>query len=88
MVFAKQRGEKNLVLGHDIPTEEGCTERVLSIYESEISIVNCDIFGCGITGFSAGKIRPSSRAGRPLKEVYAVVFMDAILYHVRSMCDC
>lgn len=44
---------KNLVIGHDIPVEWSCTSGVLGIYRSEVSLISCDLFGCGQIGFSA-----------------------------------
>ncbi len=44
---------KNIVLGHDIPTGNICEVGVLVIYDSEVSVVNCDIFGCGMEGLYA-----------------------------------
>lgn len=44
---------KNLVIGHDIPTGDLCEAGVMSIGDSEVSVVNCDIFGCGVEGFHA-----------------------------------
>ena len=44
---------KNLVMGHDIPVEMACSSGVLQIYDSEVSFINCDIFGCGKSGFYA-----------------------------------
>lgn len=45
----------NLVLGHDIPTYENelydCSAGVVCIYGgSEATLINCDIFGCGLYG--------------------------------------
>ena len=45
---------KNLVIGHDIPVEMSCTWGVLDVYESEIFLINCDLFGCGQSGFYSG----------------------------------
>lgn len=40
-----------LILGHDIPVEQGCTTGVLDIsFSTGITIINCDIFGCGLYG--------------------------------------
>ena len=44
---------KNLVLGHELPTEEGCSDGVLEISNSEVTLLNCDIFGCGLVGISS-----------------------------------
>lgn len=44
---------KNLVIGHELPsTKKSCQAGVLWITESEVSLVNCDIFGCGKYGIS------------------------------------
>ena len=41
----------SLVLGHDDEVaEEGCTDGVIVAYNSELTITNCDIFGCGRIG--------------------------------------
>lgn len=42
-----------LVMGHDIEPEGGCSSGVVSGWGgSTLTIVNCDIFGCGLTGIS------------------------------------
>ena len=45
-----------------------------------------DIYGMNISDTITDKILPEAREWqqRPLESVYAVVFMDAIHYHVRS----
>lgn len=46
---------KNLTLGHNIPTGDYCEAGVMSIGDSEVSVVNCDIFGCGLMGVVASR---------------------------------
>lgn len=42
---------KNIVLGHELlPTQSDCQEGVLQIANSDVTILNCDIFGCGWEG--------------------------------------
>lgn len=43
----------NLTMGHDIPSQDGCSAGVLYIYNSDVHFENCDIFGCGLAGFEA-----------------------------------
>ena len=52
------RDSKNIVLdtliiGHENETEMSCDEGVLNAGNSTITVLNCDIFGCGLYGFSA-----------------------------------
>ncbi len=56
----------NLVLGHDIPTAENelydCTCGVVWVYGgSEVTFINCDIFGCGLCGIDAGNSTITAR---------------------------
>ena len=48
---------ENAVIGHDLTQKPafGCDENVgvINVYESEITINNCDIFGCGWMGIRA-----------------------------------
>lgn len=44
---------KNLTIGHDIPPDEGCDRGVLNIWDADLTLTGCDIFGCGKEGFSA-----------------------------------
>lgn len=44
---------RNLIMGHDVPVESECSEGVVYAYASEITLVNCDIFGCGLIGIAA-----------------------------------
>ncbi len=52
-------GSKNLllyglVLGHDIPPMDECSMGVLSFFGCEnVSVVGCDIYGCGLVGIEA-----------------------------------
>lgn len=46
---------KNLIMGHDVPVESECSEGVVYVYTSEVTLVNCDIFGCGLIGIAAGE---------------------------------
>lgn len=46
---------RNLVMGHDVPVESECTEGVVFAYTSEVTLFNCDIFGCGLLGIEAGE---------------------------------
>ena len=53
--FCKDITLINLVLGHDIPTAENesqeCSAGVVRVYgSSKVSLINCDIFGCGLYG--------------------------------------
>ena len=39
---------KNVFIGHDfLPTEEDCSKGVIQIVNSDVTIIKCDIFGCG-----------------------------------------
>ena len=42
----------NVVMGHDVPQEWGCTAGVLSVSYSTGQIIGCDIFGCGVSGIN------------------------------------
>ena len=44
---------EDIVFGHDIPTHTGCEDPIV-IYgaDSEITILGCDIFGCGTKGLN------------------------------------
>lgn len=44
---------ENLVLGHDIPTDDGCDGGVVNVTDSQVTIIGCDIFGCGLVGITA-----------------------------------
>lgn len=44
----------NITFGHDIPTGKSCTGGVIEGNYSDITIMNCDIFGCGLVGISVG----------------------------------
>lgn len=46
---------KNVVLGHDYLPEnkEDCSVGVLQIVNSDVTIIDCDIFGCGLDGISS-----------------------------------
>lgn len=46
---------RNLVMGHDVPVESECSEGVVYAFNSEVTLVNCDIFGCGLLGIEAGE---------------------------------
>lgn len=46
---------RNLIMGHDVPVESECTEGVVYAFTSELTLVNCDIFGCGLLGIEAGE---------------------------------
>ena len=45
---------KNLTIGHELPQEvSSCTAGVLWFTNTEVTLENCDIFGCGVYGISA-----------------------------------
>ena len=65
--------------------------KIVSMYAkgmttSDIQAHIKDIYGMNISDTITDKILPEAREWqqRPLESVYAVVFMDAIHYHVRS----
>ncbi len=45
---------RNIILGHDFPVGEkhDCTAGVIQNWDSDLTLVNCDIFGCGLYGIS------------------------------------
>ena len=46
---------RGLTMGHELGEEiMGCTMGVLGISSSQVSLLGCDIFGCGLEGFYAG----------------------------------
>ena len=41
-----------LTLGHDVPQEAGCSSGVINAGNTDLTIVGCDIFGCGVNGLT------------------------------------
>lgn len=43
-----------LILGHDVPPEVECSEPVLNLsYCSDVRVIGCDLYGCGLIGIQA-----------------------------------
>lgn len=44
----------NIIAGHDLEAKGGCTADVFEFYSCDrVSVIDCDIYGCGCYGFSA-----------------------------------
>ena len=87
--------EPQLLKKHQTSISQDIEEKILSMYAkgmttSDIETHIHDIYGLGVSDTTISrvtdKILPIVREwqNRPLESVYAVVFMDAIHYHVRS----
>ena len=87
--------EPQLLKKNQTSISQDIEEKILSMYAkgmttSDIEAHIRDIYGIGVSGTTVSRITdqilPAAKEWqqRPLESIYAVVFMDAIHYHVRS----
>lgn len=85
-------GSKNLllyglVLGHDIPPMDECSMGVLSFFGCEnVSVVGCDIYGCGLVGIEASSdVTITDSVIRECSYAAAETYSDCTVHFVNSI---